>query len=49
MWIKHHHDNVDSGTANFTAKQLMQMAKHKYADMVKNETWAHPNADQEKI
>jgi len=48
-WIKRHHDNVDDGTANFTADQLMQMAKRKYADMAKNGTWARPNADQEKI
>jgi len=30
-WIKHHHDNVDNGIANFTAKQLMQMAMCKIA------------------
>jgi len=48
-WIKHHHDNIDDGMANFTADQLMQMAKCKDADMAKNGTWARPNADQEKI
>jgi len=48
-WIKCHHDNVDDGTTNFTAKQLMQMAMHKYANMVKNGTWVHPNDNREKI
>jgi len=46
-WIKHHHDNVDNGTTNFMAKQLMQMASKKHADMVANGTWARLNADQE--
>jgi len=48
-WIKCHHDNVDDGTATFTADQLMQMASQKYADMMANSTWARPNADQERL
>jgi len=48
-WIQRHHDNVDDGTATFTADQLMQMASRKYADMMANGTWARPNADQERI
>jgi len=48
-WIKQHHDDMDDGTAIFTAEQLMQMAVHKYADLRKNGTWAQPSTDQEKI
>jgi len=48
-WIKCHHDSIDDGKVVYTTAQLMQMACRKYSNLILNGTWAHPNADQEKL
>jgi hypothetical protein len=48
-WIKRHHDNLDDGTVAMTPEQLMQMAARKYADRTKQDTWAKPDAQEQRI
>jgi len=39
-WIKRHHDSINDGDVVYTTAQLMQMARHKYANLKTNRTWA---------